>query len=1070
MSTTAFREMTESKQKAIPRFASFRPKVQESQGPGQGLKRSASDTDPSILWQEDTKQSVDSDRRDRSHRKHHARKLERPDSEIPPITSRDPHVPPINSSDTFLIDKFGDQKNLIYGSLHRYTVPQYRRIGAGSVIGSYQKIDRSGSDAQIIILSDPAQKDTLGIVSLTSWKPSKHHLEESVFWRGPSKNLGPIEITLDYLPLDTIPLQRSPQALNETESSDDGLETQEPANSTKPDELEEKRKEKANLWDNAWNKRADLEAWLVYIDWLEAHQSTVLIASELAINTHTIISSYEEALEYVRNEKSKEHLIVRMMKHGRSIWVEKEILGRWQRYAQEYPSSQALWQNYVNCHQTASDFHFEDLLTLYKSRLISLQTKRHDTEADLSHCGDELRRKQLHSSRASTCVKQVQTLLRLTLMLRDAGYIERGIATWQAVLELNFYCPPGFGHLRNANAQDEEDILASLEYFWESGVSRIGEEGARGWCEFIASGQPTWRPQKDAVDATAELSTTWKSWLKFENSAASLDVMPARYEDEINEDDNARIIMFSDLKEALFTVPQEGLKVLLNAFLAFCHLPPLGESCQQEDPVALEVDHGSYSTPFLQGQLLEKPSGSLARISSRPVTESQLLEYRRTPEMYLDPQDWIDPFSILDKTDSDLQIKHFAGRVLARLVSCGRNLAKILGTYYIGLASRLSPNTVEKTARALFKRHKSDFELSDVFCNAYAHILARLGRWAAARSVFETALKVGDRTGAQRGPRQIQHLHALVSGSLERNHISDARKILDEEYRYLPTTAGDLNAIQEGQLHSLVMLEKYIQQPHRNMQAAADAHGAYESTVLPEFLCSMTLEISHQYKAKLLYHDAVHPPSSLPPIRMRDQLALSITRFPHNTVFQTLYMWNERRCGAGVSLVANAVLHSPYSTSNSEDESVAPHIVAIHNVVSQTSWIDSLDSANTNSIRNVFERAVTSPAGCCCPDIWYWYLMWEFSLATALSSSSTFPPSTEGIKKQSSEKSRRRAIWWRAISACPWVKSIHMLAFEEGFAEAMGMDGRDEGLMGVFEIMERRELRVRMRRVLPAKI
>ena len=50
---------------------------------------------------------------------------------------------------------------------------------------------------------------------------------------------------------------------------------------------------------------------------------------------------------------------------------------------------------------------------------------------------------------------------------------------------------------------------------------------------------------------------------------------------------------------------------------------------------------------------------------------------------------------------------------------------------------------------------------------------------------------------------------------------------------------------------------------------------------------------------------------------------------------------------------------------------------------------------------------------------------------------------------------RAKAVYWRAVRACPWVKELYLLAFEY-LREGMG----DEELRGVYEMMEEKGLRV----------
>jgi hypothetical protein len=60
-------------------------------------------------------------------------------------------------------------------------------------------------------------------------------------------------------------------------------------------------------------------------------------------------------------------------------------------------------------------------------------------------------------------------------ILSQAGYIEKAIAAYQALIEFNFYCPPAFA------SQTLEQQLGLFEDFWESECPRFGEAGAKGW-------------------------------------------------------------------------------------------------------------------------------------------------------------------------------------------------------------------------------------------------------------------------------------------------------------------------------------------------------------------------------------------------------------------------------------------------------------------------------------------------------------------------------------------------------------------------------------------------------------
>ena len=73
-----------------------------------------------------------------------------------------PSEPLEDASVLYIIDREGDVKNLVYGSIHRYSVPPFHRIGAGSVLGAKRslKIDRDVTDEKVIVLRD--RKDEIG--------------------------------------------------------------------------------------------------------------------------------------------------------------------------------------------------------------------------------------------------------------------------------------------------------------------------------------------------------------------------------------------------------------------------------------------------------------------------------------------------------------------------------------------------------------------------------------------------------------------------------------------------------------------------------------------------------------------------------------------------------------------------------------------------------------------------------------------------------------------------------------------------------------------------------------------
>ncbi|KAJ1893145.1 hypothetical protein LPJ81_005423, partial [Coemansia sp. IMI 209127] len=66
----------------------------------------------------------------------------------------------------------------------------------------------------------------------------------------------------------------------------------------------------------------------------------------------------------------------------------------------------------------------------------------------------------------------------LCLFLRDAGYVERAVATYQAILEWYLLAPTDVQDFTYGHKMD------FFEVFWDAGAKRIGHAGAKGWFSF----------------------------------------------------------------------------------------------------------------------------------------------------------------------------------------------------------------------------------------------------------------------------------------------------------------------------------------------------------------------------------------------------------------------------------------------------------------------------------------------------------------------------------------------------------------------------------------------------------
>ena len=193
--------------------------------------------------------------------------------------------------------------------------------------------------------------------------------------------------------------------------------------------------------------------------------------------------------------------------------------------------------------------------------------------------------------------------------------------------------------------------------------------------------------------------------------------------------------------------------------------------------------------------------------------------------------------------------------------------------------------------------------------------------------------------------------------------------------------------------------------------------------------------------ARLLYTHTTHK-RPISPSTIRSFLTESIAAFPHNTIFLSLYAWNESRVridDRGRGIMRDVVFSNHQNNDNtanneSKDESdhITTHFFAIHTDIQR----GPIQGSNLSAVRGTFERALSNPSAAHSAGLWKWYFLYE---------------SENGDVKLK----RAREVYYRAIRACPWAKTIYMLAFEY-LSEVM-----EEGeLRGIYEMMVERELRI----------
>lgn len=693
----------------------------------------------------------------------------------------------------FLVDNVGDPENLSYRTLHRHAIPSYFRSGAGSVIGSSpsNKIDRLVSGDKVVVLSGnrhglPSQKETNTLSKYNDIGRRNLRIKLD------RKYDGALDTAADFLPLrlasDNKRKHWDDGNQSDSSGSSDGVvshyrsiegkaktvdqpddEDLRYGSDTSVSEYEGRRLDR--LGEAKQRKRKDLariteanparaDAWLDLINYQDEvlgisqdSSRSKITSADRQSNADVKISIYEKAIQKVSDPEEQETLLLGLMEEGLKIWEECKLLSKWRSLLRAHPGYLGLWIKYLDYKQTTfSSFRYEEARIEYLDCLSVLQRARSSSEAA--------------SVANSTLYKnQVYILLRMTVFMREAGFIEYAIATWQAVIEWQMFRPKCFQSKEYAlSGSNASEALSAFEEFWESEVSRIGEESATGWASYMGhKGEPP-RPRKDTEHVSEDGSQLLDAWARSERRRSLQSRIAARTIDEVDESDPYRVILFADVGGSLIDPPASlsGFALLSQALLSFCHLPPFLTGQANNCTRIWWRDH------FLRNEILHQPHNASSgwRVQGVRDREDQVGTDGLAEDLSLNTSHQNDPFSF---PMPDYQISsdslfgphgtwfsafgpwhlEFRGdhgpveiawirRTLKALVQCAPT-GDYLAEYYLAFETSISPETAKKVAKGLIKARPDSMRLY----NAYALIEYRLGNTRNAENVLATAINLG---------------------------------------------------------------------------------------------------------------------------------------------------------------------------------------------------------------------------------------------------------------------------------------------------------------------------------------
>ncbi|KAI1133050.1 DUF1740-domain-containing protein [Nemania abortiva] len=1015
------------KKSTVPKFASFKPKAQDTS------------IDKSGRAEHDIAQPSDAHVHRRIPVEINAT-APRHSSRVSRIPQQQQHQHPERKLDgdvLYCLDKRGDALIIRYGSNDRGRIPEYRRIGAGRILGvdGFMKIEKLGSREEFFIRN---YHESGSLLSSD---------KKSLLARGIRPDSQPIRIrrrlseadaaTGDYLSFKTSKKRKRDDGVSEESSSDEGPSYRSIYGKSKRHEHSDSDEEYADDSSEDISHRSksdpiairsielsrkvrqhpeDIEFWFELVD----HQDTLLdlqsgarapTAAEVKSFADIKLSLLEQALSHNTSDRHRERLNLKIIEEGLKVWELKVALKKLAEMMQKYPDSFELWKLYMSFLQTTlSAYRYDEVKRLYTDKLQSLGKNIFSlsTPADQIECSEQI----------------IYVFLRLTRFLADAGFAELASAAWQASLELNLARPPTLPEIG-------WEIPPSFQDYWESEVPRLGEDDWRGWSAFAADVANQEPPDPRVSNPLIPPNTRdgYKAWHTAEHYRSQNAITPARTLDEGAEDDPFRVVMFSDFQDILLYFPTELVShlrpQLLDAFLIFCRLPPSLQNSNILNVVAKDS--------FLVCSTQDVPFKHLSRNSVDSSEEQQtkppefsfeVQQMSLTPEVLFPSKQW---FGYLGQVRDKIPPDNYRWvattlKQLTRGIGCGG-----LSPYALAFESINQPGNEKKSAKALLKQYPFDVDLY----LGYSILERERGNKAAARNVLSAALglpsiSARDRVRLGIGAAWLE----LIDGDLSKaslqlcrlveegpksdttqipepteaspSQILKAKQILVTNRDYTISSGDIVQAVIYAE--GLVLLEYLTQQSEAETSSRkqGDISSAISRiTQFSEDLVTRDLQYSPSHErflqssARLLYYHASH--GSFRPGLLREQLTQYLSYFPSNTIFLSLFAWREERLSINDrvrSLLQDHVL-------TRANESPSSHVFAISY---------ELLTGNAHSTRAAFERAL-SASSVCAHHVGLWIAYIRFCHA------------------RKELRAKAKPVFYRAIQACPWAKGVFMEAF-----------------------------------------
>ncbi|KAG9837599.1 DUF1740-domain-containing protein, partial [Aureobasidium melanogenum] len=1037
-----------------------RPSVEHDHGPAK-THRSVERPDRSShrhhIPHEHRVKTSDTHHRDRSSYERHEHRR--------PVTNTSSSFHHDGNSDHFVVDLKGDQQNVAYDRLHKYSIPTYHRIGYGSILGLHArlKIDRDESTLDKVLITDKSAV-------------SKQLPQRLLLKRQRNQELSALHMHDEHeldLAQDFVALSPSADD-HDTKSMDDSFNSfrdlgqvvhADPHRFREHEILDvasatdlQVRQQNVRFVRAAKSDPSNLQAWLDLANHQEHLVSPGADAHSLSnVERQTLadmrIAIYEKALKHFPTSEAakRERLVLELLHEASVAWDAQKYMHKLQGILQQHPESFPIWSLYLDaCQTNPIDFRFEDVKAFFVRSIRAL-----GLTANSGHKPDSRR-------------MVLYLILRYTIFLLDTGYDELSIAIWQALGEYHLFRPE---HLASC---ETSHVLTDFEQFWENEGPRFGEVGARGWRAITENNDTTSNLQKSPPKDQMSSKLPFKSFATLETTMSEFFRFPGRTMDEAGADDPFHVVLFSDIRDIL-EATASGLDHydLLDAVLCYLGLPSVGLRTTAGNDT--QSRPGWRSDVFLRHGLLQS---GFSIDSNNCLHRQHIPSYQSSTELLFSrvfrDLSASEPEQGANSSSSMQAATHFARRILSSVVKEFIN-DDDLAEYHLAFELSCFPKEASKAAKQILRQRPSSLRLY----NACATIEAKLGRFEKAAQIWSGAINMKDSFSHASQEELVLLWRGWIWCDLEANqpqralsHLTSFGSSVDlDGSRFITTTTASLlrlrNAFKDGFEHSLsqahlrlaalnaemLALVAYLTEPDA-LQASVDAVNEQCNAAKKKFANQHVLiEMLHQVKAGIIaYH--IRQKRAYRPAFVRFELETSIAHFPDNTIFLEMYRDNEVRFRLDDRV--RSILKTQVLTHGQ-----SPLVTWTFAINQELLRYESQSSGSTaESVRSTFNRALTTIASPVRYSQMLWVMWFHFEKRIAMEEAAKKSVIGKRRLVEQNLYEKLKQVFLSGLHHLPWSKDWILLGLET-------FDRDDEMGWGTLElkrlcnVLIERELRIR---------